>query len=131
MYPYIKFFENENLLLQEKIDELATNTTISAKADKKMYSQSTRLKVFDCIVHHVSTKDTPELIKKFAERSGDSLDYVPHRNTVELMARELGVIAELQTAEMIMQNKNITIGFDATTQEGTHINSIHFTTKDR
>ena len=68
----IKFFENENLLLQEKIDELATNTTISAKADKKTYSQSTRLKVFDCIVDHVSTKDTPELIKKFAERSGDS-----------------------------------------------------------
>ena len=47
------------------------------------------------------------------------------------MAWEFGVITELQTAELIIQTNNVTIGFDATTQEGTHINSIHFTTKDR
>ncbi|KAK6186856.1 hypothetical protein SNE40_006122 [Patella caerulea] len=45
------------------------------------------------------------------------------------MARELGVIAELQAAETLHDNKNVTIGFDATTQEGTHVNSIHFTTE--
>ena len=54
---------------------------------------------------------------------------VPHRTTVESMARELGVISELQAAEAILANENCTLGFDATTQEGVHINSIHFTTQ--
>ena len=54
---------------------------------------------------------------------------VPHRTTVELMARELRVISELQAAEAILANENCTLGFDATTQEGVHINSIHFTTQ--
>ncbi|KAG1662454.1 Protein ARV1 [Nymphon striatum] len=44
------------------------------------------------------------------------------------MARELGAISELQAAETIIDNKNSTLGFDATTQEGTHVNSIHITT---
>ena len=48
---------------------------------------------------------------------------------VELMARGLGAIAEMQTATTILRNDNVTIGFDATTQEGVHVNSIHFTTQ--
>ena len=56
-------------------------------------------------------------------------NYAPQRSSVELMVRELGAIAELQTAEMIMSTKNLTLGFDATTQEEMHINSIHFTSK--
>ena len=47
-----------------------------------------------------------------------------------MMARELGGIAQLQTAEATLSNKDVTIGFDATTQEGVHINSIHITTVD-
>ena len=46
-----------------------------------------------------------------------------------MIARELGAISELQTAETIIENDNVTRGFDATTQEGVHINSIHFTTE--
>ena len=45
------------------------------------------------------------------------------------MVRELEATAELQTAEMVMSTKNLTLGFDATTQEEMHINSIHFTSK--
>ena len=43
------------------------------------------------------------------------------------MARELEAIAELPTAEMIMTAKDLTLGFDATTQEDIRINNIHFT----
>lgn len=46
------------------------------------------------------------------------------------MAHELGIIADLQSAELAMKMKNITVGFDATTQEEVHINSIHLTTKE-
>ena len=47
---------------------------------------------------------------------------------MEVMARELGVISEIQTAEAILRNKHVTLGFNATTQEGVHINSVHVTT---
>ena len=43
------------------------------------------------------------------------------------MTRELGSISDLQAAEAIMANKNTTLGFDATMQEGQHVNSSHVT----
>ena len=46
------------------------------------------------------------------------------------MSRELGAVAELQTAELLLKTSDVTIGFDATTQEELHINGIHFTTKN-
>ena len=46
------------------------------------------------------------------------------------MTRELGSISDLQAAEAIMVNKNTTLGFDATTQEGQHVNSIHVTAEN-
>ena len=46
-----------------------------------------------------------------------------------MMVREMGVITELQTAEELMKNTNSTIGFEATTQEGVHVNSVHLAFK--
>ena len=48
---------------------------------------------------------------------------ISHRTTVEIMTRELGVIADLQVGELLMSSDNLTVGFDATTQEGVHINT--------
>ena len=45
------------------------------------------------------------------------------------MIRELGAISDLQAAEALLANSDCTIGFDATTQEDTHLNSVHITTK--
>lgn len=61
---------------------------------------------------------------------GIKLNEIPSRTTVEMMTQELGVIADLETAEVTMASSNLTLGFDATTQEGIHINGIHLTTKD-
>ena len=47
-----------------------------------------------------------------------------------MMARKLGAIAELQTARVVLASNNVTLGFDVTTHEEIHINSIHFTTTD-
>ena len=46
------------------------------------------------------------------------MEEVPHCTTVELMARELGAIAELQTAETAFEISNTTFGFDAITRGG-------------
>ncbi|KAI0225566.1 hypothetical protein LSAT2_023674 [Lamellibrachia satsuma] len=46
------------------------------------------------------------------------------------MTRELDATADLTAAEVAMTTSDLTIRFDAATQEGVHINSVHFTTKE-
>ena len=75
------------------------------------------------------TYNIPDLITKISRRCGVTLTDVPQRYACESMARKLGVLSELQTAEVILNNSNCTLGFDATTQEEVHVNSIHITTK--
>ncbi len=62
-------------------------------------------------------------------RLGVSVKEVPHRTTVEQMARELGVLAQLQTAEAMLSKENNTLAFDATTQKGIHVNAVLVTSR--
>jgi len=100
------------------------------KTNEKTYSCMTQMMVFDHIVNNVPTINIPRLILQSQSRAGLKADKIPQRTAVEMMARELGAIAEMQTATTILRSDNVTIGFDATTQEGVHVNSIHFTTQD-
>ena len=74
-------------------------------------------------------KNVPILMQTFANRMGTKMDTVPHGSTVEMMIRELGVMSDLQVMEILMHTSNLTLGFDATIQEGVHINSVHSTDK--
>ena len=125
----VRALETENLLLKESLENIQQAVTYS-KVDEKTYSGQTRMLVFECIVNKTPTGNIPNLVTKISARLGQPLDQVPQRSAVELMARELGAISELQTAEMLLKEKNVTIGFDATTQEDVHINGIHFTTEN-
>ena len=58
-------------------------------------------------------------------------DEVPSRSTAEKMTLVLGVLAEFQAAETILSQQDLTLGFDATTQNGKHYNSIHITTSEK
>ena len=49
---------------------------------------------------------------------------------VEMMTRELGLVSDFQSAEILMAKDNLTLGFDATTQEGVHVNSLHVTSQE-
>ena len=119
--------QRNQLLLEEKVKEMES-VSKAIKSGGKSYNSEMRMMVFDAVENQVPTSNIPKLIEKFSIRNGVTLQEIPHRSSVENMIRELGAIAELQTAEAILQNPNTTLGFDATTQEGTHINSVHFTT---
>ena len=58
------------------------------------------------------------------------MDIISHRTTVEIMTRDLGVISDFQVGELLMSSDNLTLGFDATTQGGVHINIVHVTSND-
>lgn len=122
----IRDLEAEMTALEERVLELESGTACNKSG--KTYPSSTRLLVYDAIVNQVPTASIPKLLLQFSRRFGCSMSEVPHRSTVEMMARELGVLAELQAAEALVANNDVTLGFDSTTQEGQHINSIHFTT---
>lgn len=124
----IDVLEYDRVVLEEQIKEMETAVK-STKSDGKSYSPNTRMMVYEALVCQTPTANIPRLIQKMSARCGVTLNDVPSRTTVEAMARELGVIAELQTGEMLMENPHSTIGFDATTQEGAHVNEIHFSTK--
>jgi hypothetical protein len=66
-------------------------------------------------------------MSKIGYYMGVTFNNIPHRSTVEQRAREHGSIPDLQAAEWAMHNNNPTLGFDATTQESVHINSINLT----
>ena len=109
-----------------EIVELKDNQVINIK-DGKTFSSKARQLVYDCIVNQVPRKNVHDVFAQFFCRLGLLKQIYPSRSAVKNMTRELGVISELQAAQVILQNKNNTLGFDATTQEGVHINSIHIT----
>ena len=124
----IAHLENEKLCLEETVESLNCRES-DLKKDGKTFSSDMRMLVYDSVVNHVPVKNIPVLLNQFAKRSGVILETVPHRSTVEFMTRELGVISDFQAAEVILGGRNWTLGFDATTQEGMHVNSIHTTSK--
>ena len=126
LHERIKEMENEKLTLE---DHMIVGPEVQSVKPGKAFVPNIRLAVYDGIVNQVPTANIPVLISKLPSRFGVPIDSVPHRNTVEMMARELGVIARLQTAEAICHHPHVTLGFDATTQEGVHINSLHVTTE--
>ena len=102
----------------------------ASKKEGKRYPTDMRMSVYEAVVNNVPTKNIPNMISGMAKRMGVTNSDVPQRSTIEMMCRELGAIADFQAAEYMLQQKNMTVGFDATTQEGVHINSVHVTSPD-
>nr|XP_047136574.1 uncharacterized protein LOC124813491 isoform X1 [Hydra vulgaris]XP_047136575.1 uncharacterized protein LOC124813491 isoform X1 [Hydra vulgaris] len=95
--------------------------------DNKSYPLKMRMIIYGMLLANVPTGNIRFLISKIGQYLGVNFTDIPHRSTIEQMARELGCIAELQAAEWAMSNSHLTLGFDATTQEGVHINTVHLT----
>ena len=108
----ITILQNQNVELQDTIMNSTTENTGDCDESTLSYGTNMRMMVYDSIMSQVH-----KMIK------------VPHKSAVELMSIELELVSDLQTAEIAMVTEHLTIGFDATTQEGVHINSTHFTLK--
>ena len=125
----IRTLQQENLRLEEEL-EVARHPEIVAK-DGGSYSVNVRLFTFDSIVNQLATANVPKLMEQYSKRVGEPFDEVHDRSIVEMMARELGAVSDLQTAEILLDALHGILGFDATTRDGSHVNSIHFTTEDK
>lgn len=119
----------DNMWLQDAVNDRQRDSKF--KKEEKQYPTEMRMLVYEAIVNNLPTKNIPTLISQFAKRTGVDIGDVPHRSTVEMMCRELGTISDFQVAEHMLENEDMTLGFDATTQEGVHVNSIHVTSSDK
>ena len=91
---YIRQLENDKLLaLEERVDAIGVNRKM-VKPGKAFHSDMRRI-VYDGIVNQVPTQNIPVVISRFATHFCIQVDSIPHRSTVEMMAREIGVIADL------------------------------------
>ena len=86
-----------------------------------------RMKVYNSLDCGVATRMIPQMLQRCNDLYGVVKQRIPVRQTVEQMARELGIASDYVVANFLLTNKSMTLGFDATTRNGVHINSIHLT----
>jgi hypothetical protein len=126
----VQTLEDELGQLQQQLEDMhSDNANTGYEKGGKSYPFKTRMLVYDCLMSHVPTEKVQEHIQSFSKRLGVEIE-APSRTTVEAMALELGVLTDLHAAKLVLTNE-CTIGFDATTQEGKHLNSIHVTTETK
>lgn len=86
--------------------------------------------VYELVENQVPTENVPSVMKSVAVPLGVQLSNLPSRTTVEKMTLELGLLADYQAVDTMLASKHLTLGFDATTQQGNHWNSLHITTPE-
>ncbi|ELU09694.1 hypothetical protein CAPTEDRAFT_208350 [Capitella teleta] len=70
------------------------------------------------------TIDLPLLVVQLLNLAAED---IPVKSTVQKMALEMGVMSDIQVADFMHSHQCVTLGFDATTQDGIHVNAIHVT----
>ena len=128
-----RFYQNRHLELEEELKNHSERPTVvesDFRKDGKSYNFQMRMLAYECLMANVPTDRIPGLIESFAKRFGINLtsQNIPVKSSVENMVVAL---SDLQTADVLYNTDNITIGMDATTQEGCHLNDIYMTTEDR
>jgi hypothetical protein len=93
------------------------------------FSWCVRWLVYTCIVCNVATGQIANLVRELCciLEIPVTDEALPSRSTIQQMALELGVWSDKEAAELLYASTNVALGFDATTQDGIHINVIYMT----
>ena len=111
--------------LEKELEDIKFKYEIPAKEvtlERKTY--------YACILNKVPTCNIPNLVETMCRFLNINTKEVLGRTTVERMVGELAYLADLQTAEAVIQSNSATLSFDATTQDGDQINCILLLTDD-
>ena len=127
-----QILEDENIKLKDKLKDLAEKEEKADVLNLKegtAYTGKLRKAVYCCVLNSVSLDNVADVLGcVLSELAGLKLDALPSRSSVCRMAREMGSLADLQTADLLLKNPHSTLCWDATTLEGSHINQIHIST---
>ncbi len=113
----------ENLLPEH--DKENTINTI----DGKQFDARTRKCILFCLEKNVSQQNASSIVQFIVqEMTGKRVPKVPKRSTVQNIAREGSILANIQTGQIMSESSNVTLAWDATTKKGLHVNEIHVIT---
>ena len=124
--------EEENSHMAIKIEELAQNISapIVTKENSKTYGSPIRKCIYFCLQKQVPVAHAADIVKFVVKEMTDrELTISPSKYCVSRMAREMGVIADLQGGQSLLSSKDSTLSWDGTTVKGTHLNEVHTTTE--
>ena len=92
------------------------------KDESGAFTTEVRLWVYTLLGSNTATNKIPSLLARIYNTTEDK---VPSETSVKRMAIELGVLSDIQVSEVLFSTPGLCIGFDASTQEGTHFNVVH------
>ena len=123
----LKELQNENEGLRAIIlEEENERQTTAAKKDNKTFSNGYRKAAYNCLLNQVPVEATGTVIRNVVkEITGLTVDEKADAATVSQFAYELGVLNDVQVCETIMKEDNLTLGWDATSLRGEHVNEVH------
>ena len=99
----------------------------------QIFTPEMRMLVYNQLNGHTSSGKMKDVLRVNAQLLGIKLEErdIPTRSSLERMQIELGILSDLQVADFIYKNCGLTLGFDATTQLGVHVNAINIHNNQR
>ena len=144
-YQYVTDLEVRVEMQTKRIDELEnelmklrTNDILCLKPrdietkEINIYTDPVRKSIFHMLSSQVPVEKVGSVLQfTIQEITGHTLKDVPSVSTVCRMAREMGVVSDLHAATIACTTSSpITVGWDSTPVDGTHVNETHICTKD-
>ncbi len=115
--------ENRVLELEEKLNESIETM------DGRQFDVKTRKCINYCTEKNVSHQNASELVRYIVhEMTGKTLGKLPAPSTNANIAREFGVISDIQCGVVMSESTNVTFGWDGTTKVGMHLNEKNLST---
>ena len=126
----IKELEQEAAMLKNPNEAFCHNPKVIQTKVGKTYSDSLRKCVFYMLQSQVPVEKVGNVLQfTVCEMSGHELSEIPSVTTVCRIAREMGVISDIQSGESaILSKSSLTLGWDSTPIDGTHVNETHLCT---
>ena len=121
-----KMVQNIELSNEELLYQLSASNIIKTRKDSKTYSTACRKAIYYCLQYGVPITHVCNVINAILfELAGTTADSLPHSSRVSQCVYELGIISDVQVSEVMYANENLTLSWDSTTVDGTHINELH------
>lgn len=99
------------------------SSELQVKANAKTYSPALRQAIYKCLENQVPVESVSEVISFIVSSlTKCTITCLPDKTTVSQMAYEMGVLSDLRVGEVVVNEKNMTLAWDATSLDGSHIN---------
>ena len=96
---------------------------------RRQYNSTVRKCIYHVLSHQCPVDHAAEIVGYVAEQfTGKPIESLPHPTTVARMAREMGVLSDIQAGEALTSNSKCSIAWDATELDGAHVNEVHVAT---